>query len=109
MGYRVIIVIYYIVQMKTMKEIAEEKQEIDESLAYDEVISKLQEARDNNVPIEEGLIGSIVGGVSGLTFGPSVMKAICSALGVDPKGTFGSLLTSRLILTAVGAKLGWKM
>ena len=33
------------------------------------------------------------------------MKAICKALGVDEKGPLGSLLTSRLVLTAIGASV----
>ena len=79
---------------------------------YNLLIERLTEARDNNTPfteIQEGLFSSILGGAAGLTFGPSVMKAVCEALGVDVKGTFGSLLTSRIILTAVGAKIGWRV
>ena len=95
--------------MKKLEEyIAAENQPITEELTYDNLIAKLQEAKDNNVPIEEGIIGSLVGGLTGLTFGPKVMKAVCKALGVDEKGPFGSLLTSRLILTAVGTSVGWK-
>lgn len=98
--------------MKKLGEyIAEEnnqQQTITEELTYDSIIAKLQEAKENDVPIEEGIIGSLVGGLTGLTFGPKVMKAVCKALGVDEKGPFGSLLTSRLILTAVGTSVGWK-
>ena len=95
--------------MKKLEEyIAAENQPITEVLTYDTLIAKLQEAKDNNVPIEEGIIGSLVGGLTGLTFGPKVMKAVCKALGVDEKGPFGSLLTSRLILTAIGTSLGYK-
>ena len=95
--------------MKKLEEyIAAENQPITEELTYDTLIAKLQEAKDNNIPIEEGIIGSLVGGLTGLTFGPKVMKAVCKALGVDEKGPFGSLLTSRLILTAIGTSLGYK-
>ena len=95
--------------MKKLEEyIAAENQPITEELTYDTLIAKLQEAKDKNIPIEEGIIGSLVGGLTGLTFGPKVMKAVCKALGVDEKGPFGSLLTSRLILTAVGTSLGYK-
>ena len=95
--------------MKKLEEyIAAENQPITEELTYDTLIAKLQEAKDNNVPIEEGIVGSLVGGLTGLTFGPKVMKAVCKALGVDEKGPFGSLLTSRLILTAIGTSLGYK-
>ena len=34
-------------------------------------------------------------------------SSLCNALGVDLKGPLGSLMTSRIILTAVGAKVGW--
>lgn len=76
---------------------------------YDDIISKLQEAKENKQPIDEGLFGAIFGGIAGATAGPAVMKAVCQVLGVDIKGTFGSLLTSRLVLAALGTKLGWKM
>ena len=36
------------------------------------------------------------------------MKAICKILGVDERGQFGSLLTSRMMTTALGAAMGWK-
>ena len=94
--------------MKTLDEYINNETPLTEELSYDDVIQKLQEAKDNNVPVEEGLIGALIGGVAGATIGPKVMKAICKALGVDEKGPFGSLLTSRLVLTSVGATVGWK-
>ena len=94
--------------MKTLEEFVNEPEQITEELSYDSLIAKLQEAKENNIPIEEGLLGAVVGGLTGATFGPKVMKAVCKALGVDEKGPFGSLLTSRLILTAVGTSVGWK-
>lgn len=95
--------------MKKLEEYIIPKEEtITEELTYDKVIAQLQEAKENDVPLEEGLIGAVVGGLAGATFGPKVMKAVCKALGVDEKGPFGSLLTSRLILTAVGTSVGWK-
>ncbi len=83
--------------------------QVKEDLSYDDIIQKLQEAKEKEIPIDEGVIGSIFGGLAGATVGPKIMNAICNALGVDVKGAFGSLLTSRLILTTVGAKLGWRM
>lgn len=94
--------------MKGLNEYVNTETPITEELSYDNIIQKLQEAKENNVPIEEGIIGAVVGGLAGATFGPKVMKAVCKALGVDEKGPFGSLLTSRLILTAVGTSMGWK-
>jgi len=95
--------------MKDLQDIINNESEpITEELSYDEVIQKLQEAKENNIPIEEGIIGALVGGLTGATFGPKLGNAICAALGIDPKGTLGSLITSRIILTAIGAKMGWK-
>ena len=91
--------------MKTMEEIA--NQQIVEELNYDNVILKLQEAKENNIPLEEGLLGAIAGGLIGASIGPTVMKAICKILGVDERGQFGSLLTSRMMTTALGATMGW--
>lgn len=81
---------------------------LTESAQYDDVITRLNEAKEQGVPIEEGIIGALVGGVAGVTLAPSLMKAVCKVLGVDTKGQFGSLLTSRLVLGAVCAELGWK-
>jgi len=95
--------------MKKLEEyIIPQEETITEELTYDKVIAQLQEAKENDIPLEEGILGAVVGGLAGATFGPKVMKAVCKALGVDEKGPFGSLLTSRLILTAVGTSVGWK-
>ena len=81
---------------------------LTESAQYDDVITRLNEAKEQGIPIEEGIIGALVGGIAGVTLAPSLMKAVCKVLGVDTKGQFGSLLTSRLVLGAVCAELGWK-
>lgn len=98
--------------MKSMKEIVEEDNinihNINESQVYDKLISNLQEAKDNNVPLDEGLFGSIFGGITGAIAGPAIGKSICKALSIDEKGMLGSLLTSRLFLTALGGYIGWK-
>ena len=95
--------------MKTMEEIAgSNQQNINEELAYDDIIQKLTEAKEANLPIEEGLLGALTGGIIGMAIGPKVMKAICKILGVDERGQFGSLLTSRMMTTALGAAMGWK-
>ena len=91
-----------------MKEMAE-IQPINESALYDEIIQKITEAKENNVPIDEGILGAIAGGVLGATVGTKLMGAICKALGVDMKGTFGSLLTSKLVMGSIGATMGWKL
>lgn len=94
--------------MKTIEEIANETP-INEGLLYDEMIQKLQEAKENNTPIDEGIIGAIAGGMLGATVGPKLMQAVCKALGVDVKGTFGSLLTSKLVMGSVGTAMGWRL
>lgn len=91
-----------------MKEIAEENSNVNESAIYEDIIYKLQEAKENNVPIDEGLFSAILGGITGVTFGPTIMKTVCKILGVDPKGSFGSLLTSRLVLGALATEIGWR-
>ena len=70
--------------MKSIEEIVNEGQ-INESLIYDEIIQKLNEAKENNIPVNEGILGAIAGGMVGATVGPKLMQAICKALGVDVK------------------------
>ncbi len=95
--------------MKNLEEfVNQENTTITEELTYDDVIAKLQEAKENGTPLEEGLLGAVVGGITGATIGPKIMKALCKALCVSENGPFGSLLTSRLVLSAVGATVGWK-
>lgn len=95
--------------MKTFTNNNNEQITEDLNKQYDAIIEQLQEAKEKGLPIDEGLFGSIFGGIAGATAGPTIMKAVCNVLGVDERGTFGNLLTSRLVLAALGAKLGWKM
>ena len=97
-----------------MEEIAQEEtitpivnEELDAQ--YDKLIESLQTAKENKQPIDEGIIGALVGGVAGATLIPKIMNAVCVALGIDPRGQLGSLMTSKLIMSAVGAKVGWKI
>lgn len=94
--------------MKTMKEIANCEQPINEAAMYDDVIACLQEAKENGIPIDEGLFKSIFGGITGAVAGPAIGQAFCKALGIDERGMLGNLLTSRLFLTALGGYVGWK-
>ena len=88
-----------------MEEIANP---INEDLTYDDIIQKLNEAKENNIPLDEGILGAIGGAVLGASFGPKLGAAICKALGCDPKGAFGSLLTSKLVMGAICGTMGWK-
>lgn len=79
----------------------------------DRIIENLTElkTRVNEGQVEnlnEGLFGALVGGVAGMTVLPTIMKGLCSVLGVDPKGVLGTTLTSRLVLTTLCANIGWK-
>lgn len=93
--------------MKSIRDFAETTP-VNEAAIYEDIIYKLQQAKENNIPIDEGLFSAILGGITGVTFGPSIMKAVCKILGVDPKGSFGSLLTSRLVLGALATEIGWR-
>jgi hypothetical protein len=93
--------------MKSIEEVV--NQPITEELSYDDIIQKLNEAKENGLPIEEGILGAIGGAILGASFGPKLGAAICKALGVDQKGTFGSLLTSKLVMGAIGTAMGWKL
>ena len=94
--------------MKTLNELTQENNQINEAMMYDDMIQKLQEAKEAGKPINEGLFGAVIGGLAGMTIAPSIMKAICKILGIDIKGQFGSLITSRLVLTALCTEMGWK-
>lgn len=95
--------------MKSMETIAQETISInEEQQAYDNLIQILQEAKANNTPIDEGLGKAILGGLAGATVGPAIMKAVCRVLGINETGPMGNLMTSRLVLTAMGGYLGWK-
>lgn len=92
-----------------MQEIVNENlQQINEAQVYDDLIAKLQEAKENGMPIDEGLFGSIFGGITGAVAGPAIGRAVCKALSIDERGMLGNLLTSRLFLTALGGYIGWK-
>lgn len=88
------------------------KEIINSKKVYDYIIEANEIAKANNQSlddvIDEGLFSSIIGGAIGATVGQSIMKAFCKCLGIDEKGTLGNLLTSRLVLTAMGAQLGYK-
>lgn len=79
----------------------------------DEIIENLTElkTRINEGRVEdlnEGLFGALAGGVAGMTVLPAIMKGLCSVLGVDLKGVLGTTLTSRLVLTTLCSRIGWK-
>ena len=87
------------------------QQIIDSKKVYDYIIESYETAQENNQQLgdvmDEGIFGALVGGAVGATVGQSIMKALCKCLGIDEKGTLGNLLTSKLILGAMGAQLGY--
>ena len=89
--------------MKNLEDIVNTTQ-ITETLSYDEVIHKLNEAKEQNVPIEEGIFGAIGGVVLGSAFGPKLGAAICKALGVE-KGLLYDFLTSKALCGVAGAAI----
>ena len=91
-----------------MTELANSTPINEDLVLYDDVIQKLQEAKENNIATEEGIFGAIFGGIAGAAAGPAVMKAIAKVLGIDEKGSLYALMTSKLTLTALGAYMGWK-
>ena len=82
--------------------------EIIESNGYDEVIKLSQEAKEQDVPLDEGIGKALLGAAAGVTVGPAIMKGVCKVLGISETGALGNLMTSRLILTALGGYLGYK-
>ena len=67
---------------------------------------QLVQLLESGAQIDEGILGSIVGGTAGLLAGPAIGKAICKVLGIKEDGPMGKLLTSRLVTTAMGVALG---
>lgn len=61
----------------------------------------------NGEEVDEGLLGTIVGGLTGVTIGPAIGKAICNALGIT-SGLLYNLFNSRAFTTAVAAYIGYK-
>lgn len=80
----------------------------EEQQAYDDIIKALNEAKENNIPLDEGIGKAILGAAAGVTVGPAIMKGVCKVLGISETGALGNLMTSRLVLTALGGYLGYK-
>ena len=89
-------------KLETIVKINEDK------IAYDEMIQILTEAKENNIPLDEGIGKAILGATAGVTVGPAIMKAVCKVLGISEGGALVNLMTSRLVLTALGGYLGYK-
>lgn len=85
-----------------------EEEQLVQSL-LESVVESVESSKTPGQALEEGLLGGIVGGIAGATLAPAIMKSICKILGIQENGTLGQLLTSKLVLGAMGAQLGLKM
>lgn len=102
--------------MKSIQEIQDDQynvllKESTQSIR-DYIVEVSKQAQEEGKPVEElideGLLGSLVGGVIGATAGKSIMQCVCKALGINESGSLGSMLTSRMVLTAVGTQMGYR-
>lgn len=80
--------------------------ESDEKL-INEAAEIIAEKIKNGETIDEGLFGSVIGGLTGATIGPMIGRAICKALGIT-SGLLYDLFNSRMFTTAVAAYIGYK-
>lgn len=102
------------VELTTIQNNVNENKELQLKVSdIDSIIENLTElkSRINEGKIEdlnEGLFGALVGGAAGMTVLPTIMNSLCTVLGVDPKGVLGTTLTSKLVLTTICARIGWK-
>src|SRR3972149_4180539 len=54
--------------------------------------------------LDEGFFGKLLGGAAGFVVGPTIGKIVARALGIT-EGPLYSVLTSRLVSTALGASI----
>lgn len=66
-----------------------------------------EEGKSLDDVMDEGLFTALLGGVAGATIGPAIMRAICKILGISEQGSLGKLMTSSLVLGALGTELGF--
>ncbi len=99
--------------MNSLSDIKQQSTQLNEGLQNlrDYINEVAIKSAENGVPetVDEGLVGALVGGlVGGSVAGKTIMQALCRALGINEKSALGQLLTSRMVLTAVGIQLGYK-
>jgi len=84
------------VEHLTQDQIIEAEQKLKEAIAL------IKEKGINNM--DEGFLGTLLGGAAGFLLGPMVGRVIANALGIE-KGIIFDMLTSRLVSTALGASI----
>lgn len=89
------------------------KDYINTQKLYNYIVESGKIAIEENVPmddvISESILGSLVGAVTGATLGKTIMTSVCQILGIQEKGVLYDLLTSRVVLAALGGKLGYRL
>lgn len=81
-----------------------DKELIENELLIENASEKLAEMIKEGT-VNEGFFGSVLGGITGITIGATVMKAVCKSLGIT-SGVLYNLLTSKAVCAAAGAALG---
>lgn len=80
---------------------------------YNYIVESAELAKKENTSLDkvldEGIFSALLGGTAGATVGPAIGRAICKVLGVSENGVLGNLLTSRVVLAALGYELGYSM
>lgn len=105
----------YIFESFYTKNLKDEDIKLGEKL-YEQIVKDLQYKNYQSIDdilksikrqnINEGIFtGLLAGGASALV-GPAIMKAIIKVLGIQENGPLGKLLTSSLVLGAMGYELG---
>jgi len=90
------------------------KIQIDESKDDSLTIHIKKELLQNKSPeqiftdLNEGLFGSILGGLTGFALGKKIGEVICNVLGIG-NGLLKDLLTSRLFGAALGSSIGKRL
>lgn len=85
--------------------------ESDVAIATQQYYKILEDIKNGELQLDdpeylaEGILGSILGAAAGLTIGPAIGKAIAKALGAEKGGALYRMLTSRLVLGALGSAI----
>lgn len=78
------------------------EQVLEGEKAYKLIVEKLQKGEE----IDEGLFSGLLLGAGSALIGPSIMRAIAKALGIQEGSPLYNLLTSKLVLASIGYTLG---